>query len=413
MKQLIKKILVLFVLIYATHISLSQASTTVQFFSGGKIKVTVNIVLYGPGASQELAQQWEQWIENSWNKGAKEHACYDIEIDANFVFFNDNDSVKQFSSSSGIVAGINSILIDIDNWGDKYDGYHPVYVTDGTAYHKDFIGSLNAYNEDVVGGWSADASEGTILHEFGHYLGMDDHYVESTRLPEPGWGNNIMADHNMSPFSQALGGTFSDKMDERNFEEMLNKLDDSMKDKGGMYSCLKLELEIDADYHGDANHDKFNATLNINVTPNYAGNPSYSATPEEIYKLIGSGSGNGQWTDGWRLPGTWFGNFRIINNDFPVAVGGYIEKNTYHMTIDPQDIQQAKLNTGKIYHEGKGIHLIFASNQATCTTFNTSVGQLTLDEKKVTKGMTCEFPIKIPPYIGNKVTLTVKSKMGR
>jgi RHS repeat-associated protein len=157
--------------------------------SGDTIVVSANIGVYGEGASQ--AQAWQNTINDFWNNfgsGWQYKGCK-VKFNARLTASPKARSYLDFTT----------------NW----DGLVNAIGPSGEDFRD---GTVLGY----YGVWAADASGGTIAHEFGHILGLPDYYRDywhGIRVPNawglgtsvslPGYENDIMADDTVGFVTQA------------------------------------------------------------------------------------------------------------------------------------------------------------------------------------------------------------------
>ncbi len=148
-------------------------------WSGNFISITANLEVSGPAATAQIANQMKNTIETIWNAGFDQSYRVSCSVDMRFRGSSTEDSTR------------NQIYVTVDS-----------SATNVTRNPTLFYSSMNYHvNNSTVIGW-------TPAHEFGHMLGLDDHYSESvwSRIRDicgysryttvhPGWQGNIMATH--------------------------------------------------------------------------------------------------------------------------------------------------------------------------------------------------------------------------
>lgn len=376
---MIKKLLILSLLFFPLS---SFAQTNISSPLAGKLTVDMNIMIYGPGSSQSLADSWEKSLMDAWQKGLDENSCYDVELNINVEFSGDTGGITGFD-----ISRIVDELVLVPQLGNEYPSYDAIYVPDvapGQWYRS--WARIGSYDQDEYAVVNPNDPPGTIIHEIGHLLGMEDHYTDkdSGSVPDPGWGNNIMAEDEMSILQSALGGGYSGKMDNRNFEEMFDAFEEETSED--MKGCLAIEVpDLTTDYIGHINTDHFKSNFSFNVAPEFA-------LSSESDNLVGDGTGHGDWSPGQRSDSTVFQEFKVTNNDFPINITGTINDLLYEIKIDPQD-KTASIIDGKSNDMGGhlGSYLSYASGF--CTVENSSAQNLKIDITKAKTGMTCDFDI--------------------
>lgn len=151
-------------------------------FEDNSIVVGGWITIYGPGASQELADLWQTWIEDTWNAAAAQATegllCYPVKFVA---------------------------IVDYKNTVDKNDvpsgkGYDAWYIIKSGPgwHHRAYVTGVGDFKQDHRGVLTNNDSIFTVTHEAGHVFGLADQYDYATEQPLPGWETNIMG---------AYGGT--------------------------------------------------------------------------------------------------------------------------------------------------------------------------------------------------------------
>ncbi len=114
------------------------------------IYVNASITMYGPGATNALAAQWQQWITNTWNQNPGVGKCK--------VKFNVQVTVDS-TATSWWNAGSNPDFPDANNF---------IYVPAGMP------GNPSIDFPFFTGTIPADTLSFSVAHEFGHLLGLWD-----------------------------------------------------------------------------------------------------------------------------------------------------------------------------------------------------------------------------------------------
>lgn len=148
-------------------------------WSGNHMRITANMEIYGPEASEDIASQMEATIENYWNGSFDDNYQVTCNADINY-------------RAEGTEASSSRTQIFVD------DMAGPSVVTHYWIFGQDR--SMN-YNINSNINW-------TPAHEFGHLLGLPDHYSESafSRISghfggerentiDEGWEGNLMGAH--------------------------------------------------------------------------------------------------------------------------------------------------------------------------------------------------------------------------
>jgi len=124
--------------------------------AGNTINVYARVVLYGgKAASQYRAKQWETWAENAWNKDNPQYKNCDVNFD--FEFVGDPDS---------------GLYITADGFWRFREADNFVKVNP-SANHRSNV------TANWLGDWEYDATPGTVAHEAGHLLHLEDRYFET------------------------------------------------------------------------------------------------------------------------------------------------------------------------------------------------------------------------------------------
>lgn len=158
---------------------------------GNSVRITAQLEVYGPEASENVAQQIEDTIDNYWNESFDDGYAVNTDVDVSYREESDDEDSNRTQ----------------------------IYVTDlrgpSNVRRRWLVGSrYMRYDIDADINW-------TPAHEFGHLIGLSDRYSESviskisgrmggerTNEVETGWENNIMAVH---------GGD----LERRNIEDLL------------------------------------------------------------------------------------------------------------------------------------------------------------------------------------------------
>ncbi len=156
-------------------------------WTGDNIVLLANLEIYGPAASPAVAAEIKKTIEKFWNVTSTGNGhTYRISCTANVAYRAEN------ASANG-----NAVQVQVVRQG----------ANAASAVHVPLFGARYLiFNLDRGTDW-------TPAHEFGHLLGLGEHYHRTTTGSDPdrGWEGNIMGD-------RASGST----VDYRNAEELLN-----------------------------------------------------------------------------------------------------------------------------------------------------------------------------------------------
>jgi RHS repeat-associated protein len=141
-----------------------------------EIKVKVQIYIYGSGANDKQAAKMQKSIMKGWNKGfsytdSKTNENYKVSFDVNVQYINIFNSKEETSTNT----------MDFSN---------TFNLIEVGATSKDVSrSSVNGGDKGKWRGYGIDPSE----HEFGHLIGLNDHYTD-TKGPDLGWEGNVMAE---------------------------------------------------------------------------------------------------------------------------------------------------------------------------------------------------------------------------
>ncbi|CAN5898858.1 hypothetical protein BH11BAC4_BH11BAC4_14770 [soil metagenome] len=148
-------------------------------WSGNSIAITANLELSGAAATPDMANRMKQTIETIWNASFDQGYRVSCTVNMRFRGTGVEDSTR------------NQIIATVDGSATNVSPFPTLYYS-SMNYH---------LNTTTVIDW-------TPAHEFGHMLGLDDHYSESiwsrirdlcgysrSTMVHPGWQGNIMAVH--------------------------------------------------------------------------------------------------------------------------------------------------------------------------------------------------------------------------
>ena len=142
------------------------------------ISIHVQIYIYGNGASKEEANKIQKSIMNEWNRGfvyidEKTREKYKVIFDVNVKMYDTNNP----NNSPGYLS-------------DRYNpfstnNYVEIGATGNDVKRSFVIGG----DEGKWRGYGLDPS----VHEFGHLIGLRDHYSDESGI-ENGWSGNVMSE---------------------------------------------------------------------------------------------------------------------------------------------------------------------------------------------------------------------------
>jgi hypothetical protein len=145
--------------------------------SGHAVTIRANLELYGAGATSAIAGEFKSTIENYWNHTYDDG--YSVKTTANVTVQGDKPDKAKTRIDVINAKGVTNVA--------------PTYWIAGANYMQYYIGSSK--------------NDWTPAHEFGHLLGLPDHYSESiasslkgqinpdwrTSIEDKGWEGNLMA----------------------------------------------------------------------------------------------------------------------------------------------------------------------------------------------------------------------------
>ncbi len=155
--------------------------------NGSTITVNVNVVLYGKGATQDVANTYQNGINQAWSK----------QTDGSNWTYKDNETGQVFNVEFNVNVSLyegkekNEPFIVSGKW-DPNSRENFIEVSDE-------ISRSNVAGGDE-GEWRTKGRNGADLkddnpagHEFGHLVGLKDRYDTKTGEQNKGWEDNIMA----------------------------------------------------------------------------------------------------------------------------------------------------------------------------------------------------------------------------
>ncbi len=192
--------------------------------NGGQINVTSNVYLYGAGATNAVAAQYQSDINSKWG------GSYSAES-SNGTSFNVNLNI-----SVGLYEGQeknNSFLIP-----EKFNPFNrDNFIEVGASVNRSFVlgGDEGQWRSKGRNGLTI-MQDNPAAHEVGHLLGLDDRYTDKNGVNK-GWEKNIMGD------SQ------NGKVEQRNIDGILKdamkSYDSWSKDKNNVGKEFKYEINVD------------------------------------------------------------------------------------------------------------------------------------------------------------------------
>ncbi len=307
-------------------------------FQNGEIVISADIAMYGPGASEALAKQWETWINEAWNSAAEEFgsaSCYPVRFDVNMEYLDEEQreralkvSVPDALTSGAIPTGTNAWYIV----GRIPGRFHRALV----SYFLDGV-----YNIDSWGVMAPHESQSTVVHEAGHVFGHDDRYTDRHGADE-GWEGNAMA-------------SSDGVLEAKNFEEVIDAALDQLE-SDDLPACFDAQITIDMNALEPrmCNLDAISAELRFDVrTFQYF----------DDLRLTGQGAGlhdegTLHWTGTSRCDRTDYGGHRTPD-PYPVIISGELTEAGYAVELLAEDLTQAYFTDGTVYSEGSVLGYIF------------------------------------------------------
>jgi hypothetical protein len=143
-----------------------------------EIRINVQLFIYGSGATNKQASSMQSAIMKEWNQGfsytdSKTGENYKVSFDVKVQVYDKENS----QNKPGL-------------FSDKNNPFSTANFIEVGATSNDVSRSyVNGGDEGKWRGYGTDPSS----HEFGHLIGLDDHYSDSKGI-ESGWKGNIMAE---------------------------------------------------------------------------------------------------------------------------------------------------------------------------------------------------------------------------
>jgi RHS repeat-associated protein len=137
--------------------------------TGDTVTINATISIYGPNASQGLAQSWQSGINNYWNQGAQNFSFGKCKVAFNVKVNASPNSNWWFTAPSA------------DNY---------IYVA--SPPYRSWVSG----NVDWYGRWAANAPGWEAAHEAGHLFDLPDDYTDANG-PNPGHAGHMMAERDM------------------------------------------------------------------------------------------------------------------------------------------------------------------------------------------------------------------------
>ena len=157
--------------------------------NGTSITINMAIVLYGPWATNEVRDRFQNLFNETWGKQKSiTYNGQDYSIDWH-VTITTKEKVTTKEWNKGNEDGYHNYLEIVNN--DPYDTQRASHVTNN------YYGQINKNKYWSESGWN---EAGDFPHEFGHLLGLKDHYQYENAsgdnpVPkvEPGWEGEMMS----------------------------------------------------------------------------------------------------------------------------------------------------------------------------------------------------------------------------
>ena len=137
--------------------------------AGNEIQIIAPILIYGPGATYDLATKWSRAISSAWN-GHTWRGC-NVHVFAPIIDFPETSHWLLLPTRYG-----NNVFVNSD------DPYYRGHVIHFGQYSYSF------------GNWGSESEDARVAHEFGHILGLPDQYkdIDGVSVSNPGFETDIM-----------------------------------------------------------------------------------------------------------------------------------------------------------------------------------------------------------------------------
>ena len=181
-----------------------------------KIKISVSVYIYGSGASDKQATKMQTAIMSDWNKGSsytdsKTGQKYAVSFDVKVQVYN-KDNPKE---GPGL-------------FSDKNNPFSTSNFIEVGATPKDIARSyVSGGDEGQWRGYGSDPSS----HEFGHLIGLRDHYSDANGT-EAGWKGNVMAE----PAGRG-------KVQQKNIDAVASPLINKYRESGSTTNTYKTKID--------------------------------------------------------------------------------------------------------------------------------------------------------------------------
>lgn len=182
--------------------------------SNATIKITTYIEYYtfgGEGLDTNLLKKWEEVTEQKWGQN-RYYKCYKVILDVAW---------KTRKATGKKTKGYHQVFVEKINAGENFRSE--------ATMTEDWGGNGEVSSESGYGQWyyedtslGREESAGAAAHEIGHFLGLDDEYIDvdsdgdgdiDSYKPGPGYSpDSIMYDHEKGNFLQRHIDGFVDKL---------------------------------------------------------------------------------------------------------------------------------------------------------------------------------------------------------
>lgn len=146
----------------------------------GSMTAMLEIAIVGSGATSQLATRWKEGIEAWWSASVHDgnkHTTYELKVN---TFVEPAFTINNIDLLSPISQRYSNIVAV------EKPGYRSEVIQDYNYFR---LGSAS------VGKWAADATDIVVAHESGHFMGLEDKYMDAFgySIKESGFENDIMS----------------------------------------------------------------------------------------------------------------------------------------------------------------------------------------------------------------------------
>lgn len=377
----------------AAPVAAAPKATTVSY-TPGLIKIEIFIEVFGDGASIQLAKQWESLIESHWNKQLAKYgcSCLRVEVDAHVRYNHVAGNISE------VTEGWEGWEVKPrEQWETEDENWLPyVEFPDGLQENSD------RFEGESGGGQLATDEPWVVIHEAGHLMGQHDAYdfpsdwVKGDPVNvHSGWEENIMSGPKLD---LGLWNTFSDRyFSAKNYETILAAALDYLQEQGQPVplGAAEFQLSMSFDHNswgpsGPAVKNTEHAEAYVDLCVRFA---KAKMEPSDSVAVM-------FWRHGDRIPGTWYGGNRTVNNPFPMYATGVLDDSmfrTYLVELEPGDLVQNYLKTGEVYATGGHLFWAFDHSRFDDPHVSGSLKRMEISELMLMMpGTTAKFRIESP-----------------